>query len=419
MKDVLIVGSGGREHALAWKLSQSKGIGEIFVAPGNAGTSQLATNIPIAADDIVGLLDFAKGKNIHLTIVGPDNTLSLGIVDLFIESELRIFGPTKKAAEIEWSKTYAKDLMKRSGIPTAEYATFSSLSDAKAYVKSTHLPLVVKADGLALGKGVFICNTEQEAIAALNMLMGDKEFGNSGSSVVIEEYLEGREVSAHAICDGTNFVLFPLAQDHKRISEGNTGPNTGGMGTICPVPEPIEEIKEITARTLFALKKEGRPFSGCLFPGIILTKKGPKVLEFNARFGDPETQVYMSLLKSDLLELLDAAVDKRLNDITPEWDKGAAASIVLASEGYPNKYPVGLPISGIEQTQNGNVTVFHAGTKISDNQLVTSGGRVLNIVSTGKDLDKALTTAYSAVEKISFKGKTFRKDIGFQYTKQF
>jgi len=419
MKNVLIVGSGGREHALAWKLSQSKEVGKVFVAPGNAGTAQVATNIPIAADAVTGLLNFAKNKDIHLTVVGPDNPLSLGIVDLFIESGLRIFGPTKKAAEIEWSKTYAKDLMKKYDIPTANYAAFSSFIHAKAYVKNARLPLVVKADGLALGKGAFICNTEQEAIAALNTLMRDEQFGDSGSSVVIEEYLEGKEVSAHAICKGNDFVLFPLAQDHKRIREGNTGPNTGGMGTICPVLEPTEKIKEIIAKTLVALKKEGRPFSGCLFPGIILTDKGPKVLEFNARFGDPETQVYTKLLKSDLLELLEAVVDKRLNDITPEWDKGAAACIVLASEGYPNKYPVSLPIEGIKQAENDNVTVFQAGTKISDNQLVTSGGRVLNIVSTGKDLDDALVSAYLAVEKISFKGKTFRKDIGFQYLSQY
>lgn len=415
MKNVLIVGSGGREHALAWKLSRSKEIGEIFVAPGNAGTVAVATNIPIAASDIIGLHRFAKDNNIHLTIVGPDNALALGIVDRFLLSGLKIFGPTKKAAEIEWSKTYAKHLMKKYDIPTAKYAAFSSAEEAKKYIHTNPFPLVIKADGLALGKGVFICYNIGEAQAALELIMEDKEFGSSGTTVVIEEYLDGTEVSAHAICDGTSFALFPLAQDHKRLKEGNTGPNTGGMGTICPVPEPDDAIKEIVSKTLYALEKEGRPFSGCLFPGLMLTKDGPKVLEFNARFGDPETQVYMRLLETDLLELFTAATEKQLGKLEIRWKSGAAACIVLASAGYPNTYKVGLPITGLDAARNNDVVLFHAGTVTNKNQLVTAGGRVLNVTAIGPNLSQAVTTAYTAVEKVSFAGKTFRTDIGFQY----
>ncbi len=291
MKNVLVVGGGGREHALVWKLSQSSRVGNIFVAPGNAGTSQIAQNIPISSTDISALVKYAKQNAVDLTVVGPDNSLSAGIVDGFSEHGLKIFGPTKRAAEIEWSKVFAKKLMSKYNIPTAKYASFASYEPAISYVRESSLPVVVKADGLALGKGVHICESYSEAEKALAAVMQGEEFGNSNRRVVIEEYLEGVEVSAHAVCDGNEFLLFPLAQDHKRIGEGNTGPNTGGMGTICPVPGPVREIGEIVGATLRALQKEGRSFSGCLYPGVMLTRDGPKVLEFNARFGDPETQV--------------------------------------------------------------------------------------------------------------------------------
>ncbi len=419
MKNLLIVGSGGREHAIAWKLTQSKKVGEIFVAPGNAGTSQTATNIPIEANNITGLLDFAKTNNIYLTIVGPDNTLALGIVDLFRSAGHKIFGPTKKAAEIEWSKKFAKNLMKKYGIPTADYySAFSTFSTASQYVNKSKLPIVIKADGLALGKGVFICKTLDEANNALRTILKDKKFGNSGKSVIIEEYLEGKEVSAHAVCDGKSFLMFPLAQDHKRIGENNTGPNTGGMGTICPVPEEADQIYEIINKTLLALKKEGREFTGCLFPGLILTDDGPKVLEFNARFGDPETQSYMRLLKNDLLEVFEAVSEQRLNEFDLQWHSGAAACIVLSSGGYPDHYNIGHEITGLKSLgSNNKVKVFHAGTAVDDDKLVTAGGRVLNVTATGTSLDEALKSAYQAASEIHFKGKQFRKDIGFQYSK--
>lgn len=405
---MLVIGSGGREHAITWKLAQSQNIGLLFVAPGNAGTAEIAENVPILTDDIPALIKFAKANAVDLTIVGPDNALAQGIVDAFQQQGLRIFGPTKKAAAIEWSKTYAKKLMKKYDIPTAEYAAFSSHKSAQKYLQKALYPVVVKADGLALGKGVFICQGLAEAKAALKTIM------KLGQSVVIEEFLEGIEISAHAICDGENFILLPLSQDHKRIGEGNTGPNTGGMGTICPVPGTTKEIDEIITKTLKALKKEGREFSGCLFPGIMLTKGGPKVLEFNARFGDPETQVYLRLLESDLLLVLEAAVEKRLAGIDLKWQSGAAACVVLASKGYPGNYSTGINIEGIAAATNKDTVIFHAGTKSENGKTVTAGGRVLNVTATGSDLIQALKRAYQAVEMVSFQGITYRRDIGFQ-----
>lgn len=413
-KNILIIGSGGREHALAWKVAQSPLLGKLYVSPGNPGTASLVENIAIPVNDIPALAAFAQSHDIHLTIVGPDNTLAEGIVDYFQEKGLAIFGPTKHAAEIEWSKAYAKNLMQKYRIPTAQYAVFSSYSQALTYLKQQVFPVVVKADGLALGKGVFICSTLKEGTAALKTLIQDNLLGEAGNRVVIEEYLEGREVSAHAICSGTDFILFHLAQDHKRIGEGNTGPNTGGMGTICPVPEDFSLVAEIVTKTLQALKQEGRPFTGCLFPGLMLTKDGPKVLEFNARFGDPETQVYMRLLKTDLLEALLAASEGTLGKAQLIWEPGAAACVVLASAGYPGSSTKGKVISGLESIAAPTV-VFQAGTAINDDQLVTAGGRVLNVTSTGKTLQEALQNAYNANEQITFPGKQFRRDIGFQY----
>jgi len=415
MKNVLVVGGGGREHALAWKLSQSNRIGNLFVSPGNAGTAHLAQNIPISSTDIPALIKFAKQNAIDLTVVGPDNSLAAGIVDSFQAHGLKIFGPTKKAAEIEWSKVFAKKLMKKYNIPTAKYASFSSYEPARRYISTTSFPTVIKVDGLALGKGVFICESPKEAKKALTAIMRGKDFGSSGTKIVIEEYLEGIEVSAHAICDGSNFLLFPLAQDHKRIGEGNTGPNTGGMGTICPVPGPVREISGIIRATLEALQKEGRYFSGCLFPGIMHTSKGPKVLEYNARFGDPETQVYMRLLKNDLLEVLEAATEKRLGNVKLEWQTGAAACIVLASLGYPGKYKQGFEIGGIEERSGNETVIFHAGTKLDGDRVLTAGGRVLNVTATGANLGETLELGYKAAGRVSFEGKVFRKDIGFQF----
>lgn len=412
MKNVLVVGGGGREHALVWKLSQSSRVGNIFVAPGNAGTAQLAQNVPISSTDIPALITFAIQNIIDLTVVGPDNSLAAGIVDSFLAHGLKIFGPTKKAAEIEWSKVFAKKLMKKYNIPTAQYASFSSYKSALRYISTTSFPTVIKADGLALGKGVFLCKDLTEAKDALTTVM---QAGGARKKVIIEEYLEGVEVSAHAVCDGENFLLFPLAQDHKRIGEGNTGPNTGGMGTICPVPGPVREISEIVRRTLGALQKEGRSFSGCLFPGIMLTAQGPKVLEFNARFGDPETQVYMRLLKDDLLEVLEAATEHRLGDVRLEWRAGAAACIVLASLGYPGEYRQGLEIKGVEENSNNETVIFHAGTTLEGDKVLTAGGRVMGVTATGMNLKEALDLGYKATEKVSFEGKVFRKDIGFQF----
>lgn len=415
MKSVLVIGGGGREHALAWKLSQSANINKLYVAPGNAGTEQLAENVPIQSDDISSLLNFALQNKIDLTVVGPDNSLKAGIADIFQKHGLKIFGPTKKASEIEWSKTFAKQLMTKYGIPTAKFASFSSLNKAASYVSQNKLPIVIKVDGLALGKGVFICHTFADAKKALTSIMSENSFGTSGSKVVIEEYLEGTEISAHALCDGDNFILFPLSQDHKRIGEGNTGSNTGGMGTICPVSGPIGEIRRIVSQTLQALKKEGREFSGCLYPGIMLTNDGPKVLEFNARFGDPETQSYMRLLKNDLLEVFTAVTEKRLNTIRLDWSPGTAACIVLASKGYPGKYLKGFEISGLSSISENRIVIFHAGTKTQTGKLFTNSGRVLSVTSKSATLTGAINKAYETVEKISFKGKQFRRDIGHQF----
>lgn len=409
MKNILVVGSGGREHALAWKLSQSKQVGKLFVAPGNAGTAQIAQNVDIAADNIEELATFAKENDIALTVVGPDNSLALGIVDYFQSQELLIFGPTKNAAEIEWSKTFAKELMKKYDIPTAKYASFTSQEEALKYVQNHSLPLVVKEDGLAMGKGVVICKTLAESEAAMATCK------KSGGAVIIEEYLEGTEISAHALCCGSDFLLFPLAQDHKRIGEGNTGPNTGGMGTVCPVPGPLEEIRTIIAKTLNALKLEGREFSGILFPGIMLTKDGPKVLEFNARFGDPETQVFTRLLRGDLLEILEGAAMNRFDDIELRWESGAASCVILASGGYPAEYTAGYEIAGINKISNNDVVIFHAGTKESKGKLVTSGGRVLGVTAAGRDLEQALKLSYEMIKNISFQGMQYRKDIGAQH----
>jgi phosphoribosylamine---glycine ligase len=417
-QNVLVIGSGGREHALAWKIAQSPDLGNLYVAPGNGGTSGIATNVPIKSGDIQGLLDFAQQHDIHLTVVGPDDTLALGVVDAFTEAGMRIYGPTRAAAQIEASKAFSKDLMTKTHVPTARYATFTDLAAAKDYVHTQPFPVVVKASGLALGKGVYICPDLGWAHQALEEIMGDMIFGEAGSSVVIEELLDGQEVSIHAFCDGHTAVLFPSAQDHKRIGNGDTGPNTGGMGTFAPVPWVKPALlhrvqKEVVQPILSGLSAQHAPFTGTLYPGLMVDGDDIKVLEYNARFGDPETQSYMRLLETDLLEILNACVDGNLADLHIKWSERTAVTVVLASSGYPGKYTKGLPITGLS-TANAlpDVVVFHAGTKLDGDQLVTSGGRVLGVTATGSDLRDAQTKAYTAAKLIHFEGVQYRTDIG-------
>lgn len=414
--NVLVVGSGGREHALVWKLKQSKKIEGIYVAPGNAGTALLAENIPITTkEDIVSWL---KTNKVDLVVVGPDSYLAEGIVDDVQEIGIPVFGPTKAAAKIEWSKAFAKQLMHDVGIPTATSQTFNEIGTAKEYLKGQSFPVVVKADGLAFGKGVVIARNISEAEQALQAMMEEKKFGEAGSQIVIEEFLIGKEISTHAFCDGVNTIMFPTSQDRKRAYDGDNGPNTGGMGTIAPVPdvsiEVLEQIEKMIVKpALEGLRNMGCPFIGVLYPGIMLTDDGPKVIEFNARFGDPETQSYMRILESDLVDVLLACIDGTLNKLEVEWKDQYASCIVIASEGYPNKYEKGFPIRGLNEIQKKeNIVLFHAGTVIKDNEVVTNGGRVLNVTATGSSLNDALNDAYEAISEVSFDGMQFRKDIG-------
>jgi len=415
---ILIIGGGGREHAIGWKIAQSERAGQIYFAPGNAGTAEIGINVDIKATDIEGLLNFTKTEKIDLTLAIPDDPLALGIVDLFRNEGLRIFGPTKGAAQLESSKAFAKNFMEQSGLPTANFQVFSEYDKAEKYLKVQKLPIVVKVSGLALGKGVFICKTYEEALEAMENILVKKSFGASGAEIVIEEFMTGPEISTHAFSDGEHFSFFPIAQDHKRVGEGDIGGNTGGMGTIAPIPFVndilIDEIKEnIVAKTMTNMAKNGNTFEGVLYPGLMLTEDGPKILEYNARFGDPETQTYMRLLETDLLDIIDACIDKTLDKLEIKWSTLSACTIVLASGGYPNEYEKGKEISGIKEAEeNKNIKVFHAGTIIKDSKLVTNGGRVLGISATGKDLQEALHQAYEAISKISFEGMQYRKDIG-------
>lgn len=417
MVDVLIIGSGGREHALAWKLAQSSRIGKLFVAPGNGGTRQLAENVAIQADDINGLVRFAASHSIGLTVVGPDDSLALGVVDAFQSRGLRIFGPTQAAAQIESSKVFAKELMRKAGIPTAPFRVFSRYDQALAYVRWLGAPIVVKASGLALGKGAYPCRTLAEAEDALAKIMVHRVHPNAGPEVVVEEFVDGPEISIHGLCDGRTSILWPPAQDHKPIGDGNRGKNTGGMGTVVPVPwatnETLRIVDETIVRpTLKALADGGRPFSGLLYPGLKMTAQGPLVLEFNARFGDPETQSYMRLLKTDLLDLIEACLDRTLSELTIAWHPGFAVCLVMASGGYPDAYQTGWPIHGVNEAgQLPGIVVFHAGTCFTDG-LKTSGGRVLGITATGDSPSDALQSAYTAAMLISFEGMQYRKDIG-------
>ncbi|HCT63765.1 MAG TPA: phosphoribosylamine--glycine ligase [Lachnospiraceae bacterium] len=415
---VLLVGSGGREHAIVWKLKQSPKIEKIYCAPGNAGIAQDAQCIDIGAMEIEKLVEFAKNEGIDFTIIGMDDPLVAGIVDAFEAEGLRVFGPRKNAAIIEGSKSFSKDLMKKYNIPTAKYEVFDKYEEAKAYLLEQKMPIVIKADGLALGKGVLICSTVEEAVEGLGEIMLDKKFGKSGNTVVIEEFLVGPEVSVLSFCDGKTVIPMVSAQDHKRALDGDKGLNTGGMGTFSPskmyTPDLAELcMKEIFQPSLDAMAKEGREFVGILYFGLMLTKDGMKVIEYNARFGDPETQVILPRLKTDLIEIMEACVDGRLDQLNIEWYDNAAVCVVEASGGYPESYEKGYPIKGLEEIKKrDDIVVFHAGTKMQDGKFVTNGGRVLGITGIGKNLDEAIKIAYQGVEIVDFDKKHFRHDIG-------
>ncbi|MFM2415203.1 MAG: hypothetical protein RI911_896 [Candidatus Parcubacteria bacterium] len=415
---VLLIGSGGRECALAWKLHESPHVHKLYIAPGNAGTKNYGENVPLQATDIPALCDFAVSKKVSFVIVGPDDPLMLGMVDAFQALEIPVFGPTRSAAQLEWSKAFAKEAMQSARVPTAPYRTCNTHDEALTYLDTQQLPVVIKASGLALGKGVYICHSKEEAHAALKEIMIDKLHKDAGNAVVIEAFLVGREISAHCLTDGHTHIHFPPAQDHKRVGNGNSGKNTGGMGTIAPLPwvdrETEDNIKKhIVEPTLQYMQKEGSVFTGCLFPGLMVTPTGTYTLEFNARFGDPETQVYMRLLESDLIELLYAVATHTLHDVQPRWRAGYAANIVLASGGYPDAYEKGKLITGIDVAERmKDVVVFHAGTTELEGKHYTNGGRVLGVSATGATLSEALDTAYKAVSCISFEGMQYRTDIG-------
>ncbi len=416
---ILVVGSGGREHAIVHKLSMSRHNPDIYCAPGNAGISQLATCVAIAATDIKQLVEFAKNEAIDLTIVGMDDPLMLGIVDAFEEEKLPVFGPRKNAAIIEGSKAFSKDLMQKYAIPTAGYAVFDEVNKAIDYVKNHSYPLVLKADGLALGKGVIICQTVEEALVGLETIMVDQKFGDAGQRVVVEEFMEGPEVSVLAFCDGKTVLPMVSAQDHKRAFDQDKGPNTGGMGTFSPSRFYTEEVQKfcetsIFQKTLDAMAEEGRAFTGILFFGLMLTANGPKVLEYNARFGDPEAQVVLPRLKNDLVDVVLKAISGELDQVTLEWDEEARVCVVLASGGYPVAYEKGKIIRGLQQLPDSDVTVYHAGTALKDGVFVTNGGRVLGVTAKGMTMDEAREKAYSAVDCIQFEGKQYRNDIGIK-----
>lgn len=416
---VLVVGSGGREHAVIRKLAENPEIDRIFCAPGNGGISVQAQLVEIKATDVEGMVAFAKKEGIDFVVVTPDDPLVLGMADAMEEAGIPAFGPSKKAAQIEGSKVFAKNLMKKYGIPTAKYEVFDDPSKVIAYIeRENQFPAVIKADGLALGKGVVIARNLAEAKEAVHSIMEDKIFGKSGNQVVVEEFLTGKEVSVLAFTDSHTISPMISSMDHKRVYDNDEGPNTGGMGTIAPSPYYTPKVakrcmEEIFLPTMEAMKKEGRPFKGCLYFGLILTERGPKVIEYNCRFGDPETQVVLPLLKTDLFTIMRAVRDERLGEVDIQWSTGAAACVVLASGGYPKKYETGLPIEGLDE--NGGhpgVIVYHAGTKKQDGRFLTAGGRVLGVTGLGETLPQALEKAYGAVREITFKNAHYRTDIG-------
>lgn len=415
---VLVVGGGGREHALVWKVSQSPKVTKIYAAPGNAGIAQLAECVPVKAEDIPGLLAFAKKTGVDLTIVGPEGPLSLGIVDEFAKAGLRIFGPSGKAAIIEGSKQFSKDLMKKYGIPTAEYSVFTARAKAEAYVREKGAPIVVKADGLAAGKGVVVAETIEEALKAVELIMGQKAFGDAGNRVVIEECLRGEEASFMVFSDGKTVVPMASSQDHKRVFDADKGPNTGGMGAYSPAPVVTRKLERqvmdtIMIPTVRAMEKEGRLFKGVLYAGLMIRDDEAKVLEFNARFGDPETQPIMARLETDLITIIEDIIEERLAKTDISWKPASAVCVVMASGGYPGNYEKGREIIGLEQAaKHKNVIVFHSGTAGKNGRIVTDGGRVLGVTGIGPTVAAAIDNTYAAVRDISFEGAHYRRDIG-------
>ena len=415
---VLIVGSGGREHAIAWKVAQSQRVDKIYCAPGNAGIAEFAECVAIGAMEFDKLVAFAKEKEIDLTIIGMDDPLVGGVVDEFEKAGLRVFGPRKNAAILEGSKAFSKDLMKKYNIPTAGYENFDNAEDALTYLETAKMPIVLKADGLALGKGVLICNTMEEAKEGVRSIMLDKQFGSAGNRMVIEEFMTGREVSVLSYVDGKTIKTMTSAQDHKRAKDGDQGLNTGGMGTFSPSPFYTQEVDEFCKKYIYqatvdAMRAEGREFKGIIFFGLMLTADGPRVLEYNARFGDPETQVVLPRMKTDIVDVFEACIDGTLDEIELEFEDNAAVCVVLASDGYPLKYEKGFPIEGLDEfDKHEGYYCFHAGTKFDGDTIVTNGGRVLGVTAKGKDLKEARANAYAATEWVNFANKYKRNDIG-------
>ncbi len=414
---VLVVGSGGREHALAWKIAQSPLVDRLFCAPGNAGIAQVAECVDVDAGDILNLRKFARQNAVDLTVVGPEAPLTRGIVDAFKGADLKVFGPSQQAAKLEGSKVFAKQLMQRHGIPTAEFRVFNGADRAKAYLDMVGAPIVVKADGLAAGKAAIVCRTVEEAKEAVDRIMIRREFGDAGDQIVIEGMLEGEEASMIAFTDGRTIAVLPSSQDHKAVYDGDRGPNTGGMGAYSPAPLVTDELaaqveREVLVQTVHAMNREDKPFHGVLYAGIMVTDDGPEVLEFNCRMGDPETQPLMMRLKSDLVPILLATIDGTLEETEPEWDERPAVCVVMASGGYPGHYEKGRPISGLEEAgRMEDVVVFHAGTRMLEGEVVTNGGRVLGVTALGDTIAEAKERAYAAVSKIHFQGAYFRTDI--------
>lgn len=422
---VLVIGNGGREHALAWKIAQSPRVNDVFVAPGNAGTARDAINVDIAASDVEGLIKFAKTESIDLTVVGPEAPLALGIVDAFESEKLRVFGPSQQAAQLESSKAFCKNLLRQADVPTGDFQVFRDPDDAMRFIKGRfpgdrdRCPVVVKADGLAAGKGVIVCKRRGDALEAIDRIQRRKEFGSAGVQMIIEERLEGQEASVLAITDGRTILPLPPAQDHKPAFDGDTGPNTGGMGAYCPTPMVDDALlawieEHVLVPTVHTMKRNRKPFRGVLYAGLMLTPQaGPKVLEYNCRFGDPECQPLLMRLKSDLMDILEAVVDQSLDQIdAPEWDPRPAICVVMASKGYPGDYKKGEPIEGIDAADEmEDVKVFHAGTKLVDDQVLTDGGRVLGVTALGESVSKAKLNAYTAVQRVRWSGSWCRKDI--------
>lgn len=415
---VLVIGSGGREHAICMSVKKSKKVDKIYCAPGNAGIASIAEVVPIQAMEFDKLVTFAKEKAVDLTIVGMDDPLVGGIVDCFEAAGLRVFGPRENAAILEGSKSFSKDLMKKYGIPTAAYETFTDPKEAEAYLRTAKMPIVLKADGLALGKGVLICNTLEEALDGVKTIMEDKKFGDAGNTLVVEEFMTGREVSVLSFTDGKTIQIMSSAQDHKRAEDGDQGLNTGGMGTFSPSPFYTEEVddfckREVYQKTVDAMAAEGRPFQGVIFFGLMLTEDGPKVLEYNCRFGDPEAQVVLPRMKNDVIEVMEACIDGTLDQLTLEFEDNAAVCVVLASKGYPVSYEKGFPIQGFDRFDDDQFYCFHAGTAFNEaGEIVTNGGRVLGITAKGENLLDARAKAYEATEWLTFENKYMRHDIG-------